>query len=232
MDVVILAGGLGTRLRDVVPDAPKSLALINGRPFLDVLLEYLDNFSHITKVVLAVGYRAEAIKERYTDTQYHFPIAFAHEESPLGTGGAIKHALTHTLGDDIIVMNGDTYTDVDLDALLKFHQEKNGVATIAVARKKESARYGAVALEDNHKILSFCEKSDISDLVSTGILVLRRSLFDSVSEGVTCSIEKDLIPLWLKQGVYAHIHDGDFLDIGTSESYAKAGEYLNTRVKD
>src|SRR3989344_1487555 len=231
MDAIILAGGLGTRLRKVVPDAPKPLAPVNGRPFLDELLEYLDRSPHIGKVVLAIGYLAEVIKERYADTQYHFPVAFSYEESPLGTGGAIKKALTLVSGDDIIAINGDTYADVDIGALLKFHREKNGVATIAVARKKESARYGAVAFDDDHKIHSFDEKSGASEFVHAGTLVFRRNLFDSVSDGAICSLEKDLIPQWLTQGVYAYVHEGGFLDIGTPESYAEAGTYLNTRKK-
>lgn len=232
MDAIILAGGLGTRLRKVIPDVPKPLAPVNGRPFLDALLEYLDRFQHIGKVVMAIGYRAEAIKERYADTQYHFPVVFSYEESPLGTGGAIKHALPLTSGNDIIVVNGDTYADVDIGALLKFHQEKNGVATISVARKKDSARYGAVACNDDHKIHSFCEKSGASDYVNAGTLILRRSLFDSVSDGTICSLEKDLIPRWLTQGVYAYVHHDGFIDIGTPESYAESGAYLNAKRID
>ena len=229
MDVIILAGGLGTRLRSVVPDLPKPLAPVNGRPFLDTLLEYLDRFSHIRKVVMAIGYRAEAIKERYANTHYHFPVAFAYEESPLGTGGGVKNALSLTSGDDIIVINGDTYAGVNIDALLKFHREKKGVATIAVARKKEGARYGAIEFDSDYRILSFSEKSDISNFVNAGTLVLRRSLFDSIPGGTICSLEKDLIPQWLKQGVHAYFHEGGFHDIGTPESYAEAGPYLKTR---
>ena len=134
MDAIILAGGLGTRLRKVLPDIPKPLAPVNGRPFLDALLEYLDCSENIGKVVLATGHLAEAIMDRYADAQYHFPIVFSREESLLGTGGAIKYALPLTSGDDVIVINGDTYADVDIRALLKFHREKNGAATIAVAR--------------------------------------------------------------------------------------------------
>src|SRR3989344_956358 len=230
MDAIILAGGLGTRLRSVVSDVPKPLAPVNGRPFLDALLECLDRFPHIGNVVLTVGYGAETIKERYADTHYHFSIVFSYEESPLGTGGAIKHALPLTTGDDVIVLNGDTYSDVEIGELLKFHQEKNGVATIAVAMK-EGARYGAVAFDDDHKIYSFDEKSGASDFVNAGTSVLRRSLFDSVSDGTVCSLEKDLIPQWLKQGVYAYVHQDGFLDIGTPESYAESGWYLNTRKK-
>lgn len=232
MDAIILAGGLGTRLRKVVPDAPKPLAPVNGRPFLDMLLESFDRSPHIGKVVLAIGYLAEAIKERYADTQYHFPVVFSYEESPLGTGGAVKKALHLLSGDDVIAINGDTYADVDIGALLKFHRKKNGVATIAVARKQESARYGAVAFDDNYKIHSFDEKSDTSDFVNAGTLILRKSLFDSVEGGAVCSLEKDLIPEWLEQGVYAYIHQDGFIDIGTPESYAESGTYLNTRKKD
>lgn len=231
MDAIILAGGLGSRLRSVVPDIPKPLAPVNGRPFLDALLEYLDRFPQIGKVVMALGYRAGAIKERYADPHYHFPIAFSCEELPLGTGGAIKHTLPLASGNDIIVLNGDTYADVNINALLEFHREKSSVATIAVARKEESARYGSVAFDEDHKILSFGEKSDASDFVYAGTLVLRRSLFDAVSDGMICSLEKDLIPQWLKRGVYAYVHQEGFLDIGTPESYAESGRYLKARKK-
>lgn len=231
MDVIILAGGLGTRLRSVVSDVPKPLAPVNGRPFLHALLDYLDRSPHVGKVVMALGYRAEAIEEVYAGAQYHFPIVFSREESLLGTGGAIKQALSLTSGDDIIAMNGDTFAGVDISALLKFHREKNGVATIAVAKKKEGARYGAVAFDDDYKIHSFNEKSDTSDFVSAGTYVLRKSLFDPVPDAEICSVEIDLIPQWIEQNVYAHIHENGFLDIGTPESYAESGTYLRARKK-
>lgn len=227
MDTIILAGGLGTRLKDVVPSVPKPLAPVNGRPFLDIVLEYLERSTHITRVIMAIGYRAEAIKERYADAQYRFPVVFSHEESPLGTGGAIKKALSLATGDDIVVINGDTYADISVDALLRFHRTKSSIATIVVARKKADARYGAVVFDDKHKILSFSEKEGDSDFVSAGTLILRRDLLESIPDNTIYSLEKDLIPRWIALGVYAFIHEGGFLDIGTPESYAEAGPFIN-----
>ena len=232
MDIIILAGGLGTRLRGVVPHVPKTLAPVNGRPFLDTLLESLERSGEVSKVVITTSYLADAIHERYTDARYRFPLVFSREESPLGTGGAVKKALTLTSGDDVIIMNGDTYADADLSALIRFHKEKNSAATIVVAKKDNAARYGGVALDDDFKIYSFVEKKGGADFVSAGTLILKRHLFDSVPEGVVCSLEMDLIPQWLPEGMYAYVHHGGFIDIGTPESYAQAENYLTARKRD
>jgi D-glycero-alpha-D-manno-heptose 1-phosphate guanylyltransferase len=231
MDIIILAGGLGTRLREVVPDIPKPLAPVSGHPFLDAVLDHLDSFPSVERVIMAIGYRGDAIKEKYQNVKYRFPITFSVEESLLGTGGAVKHALAGTSGVEIVVMNGDTYTGVSIDTFLKFHREKNGVATIAVSEKKESARYGAVVFDDTYKILSFKEKNNPSNFVSAGAYVFQKSLFDAVPDGTVCSLEQDLFPRWLEKGMYAYIHREGFHDIGTPEAYAETEEYLKARKK-
>lgn len=229
MDAIILAGGKGTRLSSVVNNVPKPLATVNGRPFLDILLLQLNRFSFIKEVVLAIGYKSEMIIDRYKDcSDYNFRIVFSCEEKLLGTGGAIKKALALTDTGDVLILNGDSYIEVDIEDLLKFHNSNNASLTIVLKEIDNADRYGAIEIDGKKKIISFKEKSSIkkSGLINAGMYVLKRTLLDIVEDKKVISFEKEILPELIRNNIYGYVVEGKFIDIGVPEAYKIAGEYL------
>src|SRR3990172_8173751 len=185
MDAIILAGGKGTRLSDVVNNVPKPVAPVNGRPFLDILLSQLNSFSFIKNVVLAIGYKSKMIIDRYKDCQdYNFKIIFSIEDKLLGTGGAIKNALALTDTDDVLILNGDSYVEVAIEDLLKFHKNNNALLTIVLKEVDNADRYGSIEIDDKKRIISFKEKSSAkkSALINAGVYILKRTLLNSIED--------------------------------------------------
>ncbi|MBI4690338.1 MAG: nucleotidyltransferase family protein [Nitrospirae bacterium] len=233
MDAIILAGGKGTRLRKIVSDVPKPLAPINGVPFLDLLLLQLEKYHLIKKVVLAVGYKSEMIIGRYRNSKsYNFKIDFSVEKELLGTGGAIKKAISLVGSRDVLVLNGDTFVDINFEELNRFHQDRGAMLTIVLRKMDDSKRYGTVIIDKKHRILAFEEKQDgqSAALINAGIYIINRSLFDKVIER-ELSFEKDLLPHFIKHDAYGYISKGYFIDIGVPETYSIAGEYLRYFLK-
>lgn len=229
MDAIILAGGKGTRLSSVVNNVPKPLAPVNGKPFLDILLLQLNKFSFIKMVVLAVGYKSEMIIDRYKDcSEYNFRIVFSHEERLLGTGGAIKKALALTDTGDVLILNGDSYVEIDIEDLLKFHNSNNASLTIVLKEIDNADRYGAIEINGKKKIISFNEKSSIkkSGLINAGMYILKRTLLDIIEDEKEISFEKEILPELIGNNVYGYVVEGKFIDIGVPEAYKIAGEYL------
>src|SRR5579875_2569407 len=174
MEAIILAGGLGTRLRSRLPDLPKAMAPIAGRPFLEILFNQLLR-QGCRRIILSVGYRREAILERFSSAFRGVPLHFVVEESPLGTGGAIRLALEHVIDRAVLVMNGDTYLDVDYQALLSRHAAAKRPITIAVTRVEDMVRYGGVLVNDGH-VIQFMEKGRTgAGWINGGVYVLDRS---------------------------------------------------------
>jgi len=234
MDTIILAGGLGTRLREVVSDLPKPMVSINGKPFLDLILSLLNRCGSIERVILAVGYMADKIIERYEDSsEYSFEILFSVEEKLLGTGGAIKNALKYTETDNVLVLNGDSYVDIDFYDLLKKHSQTNAEMTIVLKELENTNRYGSVKIDENNKITCFEEKKTgvSKGYVNAGIYLIKRSLFDSIKEQAVISLEKELLPVFIKKDVFGYIGKGKFIDIGIPETYRIADKYLCKEVK-
>lgn len=228
-DVIIIAGGLGKRLREVVTDVPKPLAPVGGAPFLDILLRQLDRSGCINRAVLAIGYLGEQIVSTYQNRKdFGFGIEFSMEESPLGTGGAIIKALSHTDGTFILAMNGDSFVDIDYSRLLAFHNEHDGKMTMVLRNVSDANRYGLVELNDSHRIKGFSEKKSVTcgGLINAGVYVFDRDLFKESSENIRVSLEEDLIPKFLPYGVYGLISVGKFIDIGVPGTYQIAHSYL------
>ncbi|MEW6418255.1 MAG: nucleotidyltransferase family protein [Nitrospirota bacterium] len=229
IDVIILAGGEGTRLRSVVSDVPKPLALIDGKPFLDILLEQLNNFNCIGRVIMAAGYKSEMIVERYKEcSKYNFKILFSIEKKLLGTGGAIKKALPLTETEDVLVLNGDSYIEVNIEDLIMTHKKNNANLTIVLKEVENADRYGSVKLDKNGRIKCFEEKKVESGSVyiNAGVYLFKKELFDDVEENKVLSLEKDLFPIFIKKAVYGYISYGKFIDIGIPETYKISDEYL------
>ncbi|NGX28907.1 MAG: D-glycero-alpha-D-manno-heptose 1-phosphate guanylyltransferase [Candidatus Anoxychlamydiales bacterium] len=228
MDAIILVGGKGTRLQKTIGlDTPKPLALINGRPFLDILIQRLENFQIIKNIILAVGYKKEKIIDRYKDKKN---ILFSEESSPLGTGGAIKKAIKLSQSKEILVLNGDTYLEFSPSDLLKAHNETKADITIVCRFEKNMARYGCISIETTtQKIISFDEKVQKENgYINSGIYVMNNDVFNDYESVDSFSIEKDFFAKILKiKNTFAYVIDCPFIDIGTDESYHRAQNILN-----
>lgn len=221
MDAIILAGGLGTRLKKTVPNLPKPLAPINNVPFLEILLDYVASFPFIDKVVLATGYKAEAITEFCDNHNYPFELSCSIETNPLGTGGAVKLAMQQTTSTTVAIFNGDSFFEVNLNKMHQAHKDWGGFLTLACAQVDDTSRYGCVEF-DGARITTFKEKSasEGSGVINGGIYFLERSL--ELPRDDAFSLEKDLFPIVLKKGVFGYRSSGKFIDIGTKESYFEA----------
>lgn len=224
-DVVILAGGLGTRLSPVVNDLPKCLANVAGHPFLHYLLDYLEKYD-VHKVVLSVGYLRDAVfdfisKER---GKYHFDFDFAVEETPLGTGGGIKLALQKTDSECVCVINGDTFFEVNLDELLKSHIASQMPISLSLKPMRNFERYGSIVVGDNNRVVSFKEKTFRKEgLINGGVMMLNRDnhLMDLLPEKF--SFENEVLYYQAKNAcINAFVSDTYFIDIGIPEDYYKA----------
>lgn len=157
MEAIILAGGFGTRLQQVVSDVPKPMAPINQKPFLEYILDDLKR-KGISKIVLAVGYKREIIKNHFKEEYKGIKIKYSEENLPLGTGGAIKKALSYCETDDIFILNGDTFFDVDFIKMKRKHQKNHNDLTIAIKEMEKIDRYGTVIVK-NEQIIKFEEKN-------------------------------------------------------------------------
>lgn len=225
IDAVILAGGFGTRLRPIIRDMPKPLAPVNGYPFLDMLLGQLHEFRQIRRVILAVGYMADKIVSRYRENKnYGFDIQFSTEAIPLGTGGAIKKAISLTESDDILVMNGDSFCEYDFSALRQLHEERAADITFVVTEVPEAARYSLMSVDPATRrvtLISSKASRKGAGFINAGCYLLKRRIFDKVPDAQALSFEDHILPSLLSNA-YALTVCGKFIDIGTPESYMLA----------
>ena len=223
MEAIILAGGFGTRLQGVINDVPKPMADINGKPFLSYLMEYLSK-QGLDKILLSVGYKYEIIRTYFGSRYNNMEIEYVIENEPLGTGGAVKESLKHVHGDDAIVLNGDSYFNVDLKEMLGFYHAHNGLLTIAVKPMHNFDRYGTVILKED-KIIDFQEKIFKKfGYINGGIYIMNKSISDHFTQrNAAFSFEADILEK--KVGTiqpFAFTDDGYFIDIGIPEDYARA----------
>jgi NDP-sugar pyrophosphorylase family protein len=221
---VLLVGGLGTRLRSVVPSAPKVLASIGKRSFLQLLVSQLRS-QGIRRLVMCTGYLAEQIESEFGDGQaWDVAIEYSREEQPLGTAGAVKLAAPHLKDDsEFLVMNGDSFLEIDFHNFMAFHRSHDAMATIAVLKVENTNRYGTVNVDANGRVLGFAEKTgrEAPGLVNGGVYAFNHAVLQSIPEQ-PASLEKDTFPGLLNQGVYAQEQHGMFIDIGTPADYARA----------
>lgn len=234
IDVIILAGGLGTRLKSTLPDLPKALSPVNGRPFLDYLFDFIQESNVANNVILAVGNMADQIIERYKNNhKYNFKILFSREEALLGTGGAIKRAMQDSTTDDIMVLNGDSYVDVCVKDVLAFHRAKNASMTIVVRKIANPGRYGLIEFDGDGRITSFSEKiaNTVDGHINAGVYLFKREIFNEIEENRTISLEKELISSFINtRGVYGFVTHGKFIDIGIPETYLIAGKFFKEEL--
>jgi len=223
MDVIILAGGMGTRLKEVVPDVPKSMAPIKGKPFLEYLFNWLSTYSSVQTFVLAVGYKSEIIVDYFVDSFNGIPVVYVNEQEPLGTGGAIFNALKACSSDDVLIINGDTYFPIDIEAFETFHRNNKKPVSIALKKMKDFDRYGTVeTLQDS--IVKFNEKTYCKEgLINGGIYIVSKNWLEQEKYPSKCSFEKDVLEKNVAKDLLAgKIFDDVFVDIGIPEDYTKA----------
>jgi len=232
MEAIILAGGLGTRLRGVVADLPKPMAPIAGRPFLAVLLDQLieAGFSH---AVLAVGYRHAAILDHFGASYRSLTLDYSIEGRPLGTGGAIRLALAKTDDAEVFVVNGDTFLQLDYEAMAAARTAANAALSIAVVEVDDAGRYGALQIEQR-RIIGFLEKGALGPgLINGGVYLVQRDLLNRFSLPATFSFETDLLMSHLKElRPLAFMAEGMFIDIGIPEDYLLAEQLLRRATEE
>ena len=224
MPALLLVGGLGTRLQSVLPSTPKPLARVGNMPFLELLVLQLRSQA-VRRIVMCTGHLASQIEQEFGDgNKWGVTIDYSQESQPLGTAGAVKLAEGHLKqASDFLVMNGDSFLELDLRQFVQFHREHGGLVSMAVRKVPDAARYGTVHMDANHRVVGFSEKTGAAapGVINGGVYVFNRAVLDQVPHGAA-SFEKDIFPRVLEQGVYALEQHGMFIDIGTPEDYARA----------
>ena len=227
VSVAILAGGMGTRLRSVVADRPKVLAVVAGRPFLAYLLDQL-LAAGIKETVLLVGYAADQVRNTLGDDYRGMRLINSIEAEPLGTGGAVRLALPHLREQTILLLNGDSYCDVELAQFLESHHRAKAHVSLALAEVADTSRYGRVCTDPAGRVVRFEEKGGARSpgRINAGVYLLPRRLVDRIPDSVPVSLEKEVLPWWVRHGGVWGFGGGRFIDIGTPESYADADEFF------
>jgi NDP-sugar pyrophosphorylase family protein len=222
---LILVGGLGTRLRSISNDLPKPMVNIAGHPFLEYIIRWLQ-LSGFRKLILCVGYRAEKIREFFGNgTALGVELAYSEEVEPLGTWGAIRQTAGCVSAPHFVVLNGDSWLEVDLQELLRFHMSRRSLATIAAVEVANAARFGSMRVGPTGVIEAFLEKDCGSScaLVNGGVYVFSREVFAAAPMGAS-SLEKDVFPLLISRRTYAMRVQGFFIDIGIPTEYQRLQE--------
>ena len=227
VSALILVGGLGTRLGKVINEVPKALAPISGRPFLSYIFDKLQE-SGIQNVILCTGYLGDLIENHYGRNYKDISINYSKEEEPLGTGGALRLAITDPGSTEYLVMNGDSFVDVDLPAFFKWHNRQKFQASIILVHVEDSDRYGCVEVNSEGKILAFHEKQKSSKpgWINAGVYLISRNLLDNLPNHKAISLEREILPQWITFGLGGFKTSARFIDIGTPESYRQAETFF------
>ena len=227
----VLCGGLGTRLRTVVSDRPKSMALVGRVPFLQLLLERIRS-QGLDQIVLGTGYMAEQIEDFFRDGRdFGLRISYSREHEPLGTGGALKLA-EPMLNDPVLVLNGDSYVEWNLTAICELFTKRDAAALIVLQTVPDVTRYGSVTIDGDGRVTEFVEKGTRTGagLINAGVYLLRKEIVSALPAGKAVSLEKDVFPELLAGKVYGLISDGLFIDIGIPADLERAQTVLGPRT--
>jgi D-glycero-alpha-D-manno-heptose 1-phosphate guanylyltransferase len=226
LQAIVLAGGLGTRLRSVVADTPKVMAPIAGRPFLEYVLTDLDRHG-FRSVILAVGYKKEMVMSHFGDSFLGLSLIYSEERELLGTGGAVRQALALAGTGPCFVLNGDTWVDLDYKEMLDVHLRRHAGLTIALRQVSDVGRFGAVEIEDG-RVTKFCEKGRVgAGFINAGVYLLTSNTFSGYALPTAFSLEREFFAPNIKTlAPLAFVGDGQFIDIGVPEEYQRAQEIL------
>jgi D-glycero-alpha-D-manno-heptose 1-phosphate guanylyltransferase len=217
---IILAGGMGTRLRAAVPDIPKPMAPVGGKPFLEYLLKQLQRWA-IPDVLLSVGYRKDSIQGHFgAGERFGMRIAYSEEEQPLGTGGALKKAILADGDPCYLVLNGDSYFDVPLPELIALHGGKGGMATLGLAMVRDKGRYGSVEVGADGRVVAFQKKGGQGPgWINGGVFLVNQGIAGLIPQGKV-SLEEEILPVLQREGLlYGGPFAGFFVDMGVPEDY-------------
>jgi len=225
MEAIILAGGLGTRLRSVISEIPKPMAPINDKPFLEYILNFLNN-QGVKRVILSVGYKWEVIKEYFSNKYENIELIYNVEKERLGTGGAIKDSLKYVNEKQVYVLNGDTYFDVPLKEM----NLDDSLIQLALKEIKDFDRYGVVEIDENGEILKFKEKAYYKEgLINGGIYLINKDIFNNFELPKKFSFEEFLEENLKRLKTTGKKFDGYFIDIGIPGDYEKAKRYFSEK---
>lgn len=231
MHVLILAGGLGTRLQSVVKSVPKPMAPIHNRPFLEYLMRFWKEHG-ATHFYLSIGYLAETIESHFKESYQGIPITRIVEKEPLGTGGGLLYALDQiNLNEDLIVVNGDTYFEIDPQALKAFHMRQESKLTLGLREVLANDRYSGVQLDEKGRVKHFAKREEGSShlLINAGVYILDPLWIKAFGfdPHVKCSLEDDLFPQLIESNqVYGFASNGRFIDIGIPKDYERAQHFF------
>jgi NDP-sugar pyrophosphorylase family protein len=227
MKVILLIGGLGTRLRPLTLHTPKPLLPIGDRPFLAYQLDFLHR-QGFREVILCTSYRAEDFRKALGDgSHFGIKLHYVHETTPLGTGGAIKNA-EPLIDETVLICNGDILMDLNLEELVEFHRHKKATATIALTQVENPSAYGVIQTDTDGRVLQFIEKPApdkvVSHLINAGAYFFEKEVFAYMPQGKPCSVEREVFPQMLadRKPVYGLHLPGYWLDVGTLEKYQQA----------
>lgn len=223
MKAVVLAGGLGTRLRGRIVDIPKPMASVAGRPFLEYVLDRLV-MANIESITLSVGYRADVIQTHFGSTYQGVPIHYAFEAEPLGTGGALAHATSCMGSEPVLALNGDTLLRIDLQALLTWYAQRPEALAMVLRQVPDAGRYGAVQLEGG-RVTGFAERGIATPgLINGGVYIFSPTLFGTLGLSGRFSFEVDVLQAHCQHlRPRAYLSDAYFIDIGVPEDLDRAG---------
>jgi len=225
--VVILAGGFGFRLRSINDKKQKVLMDVNGIPFLKYLLEKL-NASNFKKAVLCTGYLGNQVKREFGEKYKDLRLLYSMEDSSLGTAGALRYALPYLKSEQILVMNGDSFCEVDLKDFGEFHLEKNANVSLVTKYLSNTDRFGKITLGSGDRILGFEEKKsgENKGWINAGIYLINKSLIYDIPDNKKSSLETEIFPKLIDNKIYGFKTNGRFIDIGIPQSYAKAQDFF------
>lgn len=222
MEAVILAGGLGTRLRGVVDNVPKPMAPVNGRPFLSLILDELRKYN-FKKAILAVGYKHRKIVEYFGNTYGSLNLEYVVEDVPRGTGGALLLALAHASEKNVLVLNGDSIFKVNLMSLMKAHNARTCEITLVLKRVASASRYGIVRIDKTSRVTGFqLRGGGGGSLINSGVYIINKELFANNLVEKQFSFEVFLKEECENLKIFGEVKEGEFIDIGIPEDYNKA----------
>jgi D-glycero-alpha-D-manno-heptose 1-phosphate guanylyltransferase len=225
LTAAILGGGQGTRLRSVVSDRQKIVASVAGRPFVMRLLDQLAD-AGLRRVVICTGYKSEQVTELAGRDYRGMSLQYSPEQTPLGTAGALRHALPLFESDPVLALNGDSFCETDLAAFWREHRERSAPGTMVIREVNDTRQSGRVSFNAAGAVLRFVEKDSSAGpgWINAGIYLLGRALLESIPADRPVSLERETFPAWIGRGLGVFPTAGKFLDIGTPESYAAAQE--------
>lgn len=227
IDVVVLCGGLGKRLRTSIGESQKTLARIEEKPFLELLLGEFAR-QGFRRAILCSGYKSEEVETFVKNTRLNLKMEISCESEPLGTGGAIKNAKPLVQSNPFVALNGDCFCPLDYREFVQFHQKHKAVASIALTTVQDSRDYGSIIVDQANQILSFQEKIETASVsvINTGVYCFEKDIFDLMPSENKFSIEKDFFPRLVGKKFYGYPTQVDFFDIGTPERLSQAKDYF------